>query len=481
MAQSALSDGRVVRTRMRMLRALLIRAGSLGAGLLALAAVVRAADAIGPATQPITAASIPFAASTTAPSTQPLDSAAAARVAQLDSDDWHTRQQAEDQLVAQGESVRSQMRGVMADASRSEETRSRAAAVIARLDQAAANSPTLITLNAVRENPREVLDELARQAHTTLTYMPDSLWGPQFPVAPKVTLELHGEPFWSAISQVCKQANARVQPNGSMNALMVMSGNFGGDLMDGPQSTNGLFTVTAVSASLNRQVSFNPNARGGFNNARDEIRFALFADPKVRLIEADSMAVLTQADDDKGRSMLPPPEAQPFFRNRLFGFGGTFSARLQYPNDGYSKLTRLKGSLHVMMADRTERLELPDVSQSLNKPHSVVGWTVRIDRFETNDSGGALRMHVQFPDGNPNPLLRALQDVRLTDASGMMLVNGVGGNLLNNGNAMDCQTSFNVGKPVVLPVKLTWDVVTQSKAVAVPFTFTDLPMPMVAP
>ena len=427
------------------------------------------ADAAAAGTQPSTAAT-----------TQPLDAPTAARVVQLDSDDWHSRQQAEDQLVAQGESVRDAMRAVMADASRSEEIRSRAAAVIARLDQAAANTPTLITLKTSRGNPRDVLNDLARQAHTTLTYMPENLWGPQFPVAPKVTVDLHGVPFWSAVSQVCKQANARVQPNGAMNALMVMQGNFGGDMMDGPQSVNGLFTVTAVSATLNRQVSFLPNARMAANNARDEIRFALFADPKVHLIQADALAVLTQADDDKGHSMLGPPDARAFFRGRLYGFGGTFSSRLQYPNDGYTKLARIKGSLHVTIADRTERLELNDLSQSLNKPHPLGDWVVRIQQFQVSDSAGSLRMHVQYGGSDPSSVLRGLQDVRLTDAAGALLVSGLGGNMVGNGS-IDCQSNFQYPQPIAPPVKLSWDVVTQSKSETVAFSFTDLPMPTVAP
>ena len=436
-----------------------------------MAAVGVAAVTPAAATQPSTAP---------AATTQPLDAGTAARVTQLDSDDWHARQQAEDQLVAQGETVRDAMRAVMADRSRSEEIRSRAAAVIARLDQAAANAPTLITLKTDRGNPRDVLNELARQAHTTLTYMPENLWGPQFPVAPKVTVDLHDEPFWSAVSQVCKQANARVQPNGAMNALMVMQGNFGGDMMDGPQSVNGLFTVTAVSATLNRQVSFLPNARLAFNNARDEIRFALFADPKVHLIQADALAVLTQADDDKGHSMLAPTDARAFFRGRLYGFGGTFSARLQYPSDGYTKLAKIKGSLHVTIADRTERLELADVSQSLNKPHPLGDWVVQVQQFQASESAGSLRLHVQYGGNDPSPVLRSLQDIRLSDAAGATLVNGLGGNMVGNGS-IDCQSNFQLPQPIVLPVKLTWDVVTQSKSESVPFSFTDLPMPTVAP
>ena len=37
--------------------------------------------------------------------------------------------------------------------------------------------------------------------------------------------------------------------------------------------------------------------------------------------------------------------------------------------------------------------------------------------------------------------------------------------------------NFSTSEPIKAPVKLTWDVVTQTKPQSIPFEFTDLPLP----
>jgi hypothetical protein len=413
-----------------------------------------------------------FAKAADAPTTMPaVDQATAALIDQLDSDDYHTRQSASDQLTARGETIRPAM-AALAVLGKSPEVQTAAAAVVAALDKAAADRPTMITLHMKEANPREVFAEIARQSHADLPIWPSQLWADaRMGPIPKVTLDMDQQPFWLALAQACQATSTHIQNMGMNQGITIAQGASGG-MLAGPLSTNGLFIVVADSASRNRQVSY---ITGRVFSNNDAIQFQLYADPKAHLMDAENQAVLTLATDDKGNSLIAPNNNVARYRVTQQGMPITFSAPLHFPSDGYTKATKLKGTLGVRVAAKTSTLEIADVSAALNTTRIVGPWSVQLQDFHIDGANGSLKVKIQTGGTQAGDVFTAARTIRLTDAAGQFLNGGGGGSGSNL--EIDYQCNFNASEKIKSPVKLTWDVVTESKIQDVPFEFTDLPLP----
>jgi hypothetical protein len=406
------------------------------------------------------------------PTTMPsLDAPTAALIDQLDSDDWHTRQSAADQLAARGEPIRPAMVG-LAVLGKTPEEQSSAAAIIARLDKVIAETPTLITLHVKEANPRDVFAEIGKQAHMDLPIWPEDLWkDSRFGIIPKVTLDIDQQPFWVALVMACQSASAHIQSMGQNRETTVMQG-ANNDMLGGPRCTSGLFIVVAESAARDHQVSFIPGRN--FNN-NDSIQFQLYADPKAHLLEVQNPATLTLATDDKGGSLIGADNAVPQYRANPQGLMANFTAALHYPNDGYTQITKLKGTVDVTMATKTETLEIPDMAAG-NKSYPIGRWNVQMQEFHVTGANGSFNLKINTGGAPPTEIYTAAQNIRVMDAAGHAL-NRIGGGGSGFNNEINYQASFNSPAPIKTPVKLVWDIVTETKAQSIPFEFTDLPLP----
>jgi hypothetical protein len=411
-------------------------------------------------------------AAESAPTTMPtLDPQTAALIDQLDSDDYHTRQSAADQLTARGESIRPAM-AALALLGKTPEEQSSAAAVIARLDKAIAESPTLITLHMKDANPRDVFAEIGKQAHVDLPIWPEDLWkDARFGNIPKLTLDIDQQPFWVALATACESASAHIQSMGQNRETTVMQGT-NNDMLAGPRCASGLFIVVAESAARNHQVSFTPG-RNFSNN--DSIQFQLYADPKAHLLDVQNPATLTLATDDKGGSLIGADNAVPQYRANVQGLMVNFTAPLHYPNDGYTQAAKLKGTVAVTMAVKTETLEISDMAAG-DKSYAIGRWSVQVQEFHVTGANGSFNLKINTGGAPPNDIYTAAQNIRVMDADGHAL-NRMGGGGSGFNNEINYQASFNSSAPIKTPVKLVWDVVTETKTKSIPFEFTDLPLP----
>ncbi len=402
-----------------------------------------------------------------------LDKQTRALIDQLDADDYHTRQSAADQLAAIGEPIRPAM-VALAVLGKTPEEQASAAAILARLDKIVADRPTLITLHVNEANPRDVFAEIAKQAHVDLPIWPDQLWtDARFGNIPKITLDIDQQPFWPALVAACDVASVHLQSMGPNQAMTVMQGASNG-MLAGPQYTSGLFLIIAQGASRNHGVSFVPG-RAGENN--DSIQFQLYADPKARLLDVHNQAVLTLATDDKGNSLVTTSDNNniPRFRGNQQNWAVPFTAPLRYPDDGYTKITKLKGTLEATVVTKSQTLEIPDMAAAINTTHAIGHWTVQVTEFSINGAGGSYKVKIETGGAQPNEVFTAARSIRLIDAAGHSLTNGGGGS--GNPTEINYGSGLNASGPIKSPVKLVWDVVTETKEQSIPFEFSDLPLP----
>jgi len=435
-----------------------------------------AAVALGDA---VTASTSPTTIATTLPATQPATQPAISPeqqslIDQLNADDWHARQSAEDQLVALGDSTRPAM--LWLSSSGNPEQRTRAQSVLARLDQAAANRPTLIALHMKDANPHDIFAAIAKQADLDIGFLPDNLWQQRGLPAPTVSIDLDQQPFWDAIGQVSRLAGARVQMmnSGSGNRLTVCQANVGDDWFAGPRCVDGRFIVQPLQITRNQTVSFAPVFS---KNSTNQIQFQVLVDPKVSVLRVASQAMLTEALDDKGNSLAAKSE-------NFFGFQmgpaltfQVFSA-LASVNDGGSKLSKLSGVIGITVAGQVEHLDLPDATAAINQVNTVGNWSLIITSCHIADRDGSFTATIRAPERNidPNMVFSVMNQIRLVDAANRTISAG-GGMWSGNGRSYQTQRNFAGSETIHPPVSLKWDVPTHVERKEISFHFTDIPLP----
>ncbi len=202
----------------------------------------------------------------------------------------------------------------------------------------------------------------------------------------------------------------------------------------------------------------------------------MYVDPKVKLIDADNEPTLSVAIDDKGNSLLPPANRPTQIYGNREGLVFEFSAPLKYPDDGYSQLSRIRGTLNVELAAKTQTMEIPDLAHAVHKSYPAGRWTVEVEDCQVDQHSGSFRLKIHTGGAPPQAVFNAERDLRLIDAAGKSISRNGGG---GGGTDQDVEysSSFAVSDSIKLPVTLQWGIVTETQSRAVPFEFSDLPLP----
>lgn len=396
----------------------------------------------------------------------------ASLIAQLNADDWRTRQSAEDELVKMGEPSRAAAVAI-AKTTASAEQRARADSVLARLNAAIANAPTLITLKMTDANPHYVFKAIAGQAHIELLSWPPSMWDHRFGNHSKVSVDFHDTPFWMAVENVCGQANMRVQDmnQGSGNHLTIMQG--GSDELAGPKAVSGRYIVVPISATRSSNVSYLPGHRMSSDSS---MRMKLYVDPKLSVANIDSAEVI-EAVDDKGHSMNAPTDS-----TRYYGYNGSqqvfdFGLKLAYANDNYTQLSNLKGKVLLTINSASVTVKLPDVEHSLHKTIVAGPYTFEVESLKVQPTSAKMTLKVHCSDvSDQQNIYMSLREIVLVDAKGQTFAAG-GSSGGSNRSEYTYTGDYGGGKKIAPPLKLVWKLVTQTSQETVPFEFHDLPLP----
>jgi hypothetical protein len=418
----------------------------------------------------------PTTIATTFPATAPpISPEEQSLIDQLNADDWHARQSAEDKLVALGDSTRPAM--IWLSSSGDPEQRTRAQSVLARLNQAAASRPTLITLHMKETNPHEIFAAIAKQADLDIGFLPQNLWRQPGLPSSTISIDLDQQPFWDAIAQISRIAGARVQMinNGNGSRLTICQGIAGEDWFAGPRCVDGRFIVQPMQITRNQTVSFAPVFSKASSN---QIQFQVLVDPKVSVLRVGSQAMLTEAVDDKGNSLATKSA-------NLFGFqmgpALTFQvfSQLASVDDGASKLSKLSGIIGLTVAGQVEHLDLPDATAAINQVNTVGEWALTITSCHFDDRDGTFTATIRAPPQrnlDPNMVFSVMNQIRLVDAANRTISAG-GGMWSGNGRRYQTQRNFSGSEQIHPPVSLKWDVPTHVERKEISFHFTDIPLP----
>jgi hypothetical protein len=285
-------------------------------------------------------------------------------------------------------------------------------------------------------------------------------------------MDVTDQPFWMVLDDFCKRAGCRVQRMGNGEELTVMQGGGGDGPLAGRHTPIGRFTVVAKSFDHQRSVSYTD----GTNSSNDSLSFEVLLDPKVRLAASTpSVVELLEGTDDRGTSLLPAAGGSPEQLADASGSVASFTMSVAPAGAGATRITVLRGRLKAAVIARAERMVIDDIGHAGQVTRVVGPYTVDLQQASVAGREVSYTLVVHGAGRAMGHMMH--REFRLEDQAGEPIT---GGGSTSSGGMADRRTfqaHVTAAEPIKGPVRLVWDVTTETKVVTVPFEFRDLPLP----
>jgi len=409
--------------------------------------------------------------------TQSTSAAIEALVAQLSSDDWKVRQNAQDRLVEMGDAVVPGLQQLVRE-SQDEEVRTRAEAALKQIEADNKAAPTLITMHLKDASAQTVLAELNKQAKVNI-----AVWPPlaNQPDATKVTIDVDRKPFWLVVREFCEKARYSPMQMGQGGQITLQRGPDSWGRV--PFMQKECFFVTADSANRTHNVDFS-NPQQIQNHFY--VQFKVLVDPKLRVLQGPGVLKLEEVIDDKGNSLIPNTNFGESY-NSWGSWMWNVSAQLQYqPNLG-SKIAVFRAKARFLVQSKGERWEIDDVLNAKDKEKTAPSNTKYIFKGLSKVANGYQAQIVVRNAGNVvqgrNPMVDVgtlQQCIQLVDAAGRSYSSGGlsgGGGVAQLTYSLTFNAQSPDGQKLGAPAKLIWDIPLEVKEISIPIEFKDLPIP----
>jgi len=301
------------------------------------------------------------------------DADIAALVDQLGSARYLQRQEASRALERRGREALPALRS--ARDSKDPEVRARAAALVDKIENMLMVQPTLVRLDFKNAPLPAVVKAVSDRAGINLSLIPENspLWESR-----RVTLtEVQPVPFWAALDALCRegqlQQNSISQGRGGPRGTVIQLFAGGNSTVPVPSSDSGPFRVNVLGIHYQRDLRFGQNVQvfpgaapdapgvAGNRNVNEQfyVDLQVLAEPRMVLTQNGALKI-TEAVDENGQSLLVPATGNATVRHSgYFGYSSGMTslqiqAHLKYPEKPGRKISRLRGSLPVMVSARKD-------------------------------------------------------------------------------------------------------------------------------
>jgi hypothetical protein len=393
---------------------------------------------------------------------------------QLSSDNWGTRQSAQQTLVQMGDSAEPALRDALKK-SLDPETQSRIEEAIREIDANRLTGPSIVTLDYDAAELKTVLDDLGRQAHAQIV-LPNVNWGG---VPKSVTIHVHRQPFWVAMTELCQKTGLCPQFDSSDHKMTLVQGN---DFLNGIVQYQGPFLVVARRIIQNAELSL---ATGQTERRSTSLEMAILAEPKLTVVGHAYMPHIDTAIDDAGNSLTPRRNAFRF-NPVMFNAMNVDDSRLwmanitlECPDDHSKKIAKLKGSFRTAIETRSEAWTIPNILKAQTPTRTFGSSTFSVESITQTQNQYMVRISGTRLATTTDDAFLGLGQIDLLDAHDKPLTRrpmGGGGGM----NRMMYTFSFDSNdpaNPAGEPTKLVWNVPVGTKVIDIPFEFKNLPLP----
>jgi hypothetical protein len=411
---------------------------------------------------------------------------------ELADDNWVVRQKAQDELVQFGPVARARLEGLLRE-TRDEEVRTRAEAALRQIEENRLTGTSFVTIHVKDAHPKEVLAELSRQAYADLTRTaPADLWDSK--QWPAVSIDAERQPFWVVMNELC--AKAGLQPQVSVGAereivLAVRDPSLEpwGQGKVRPVVAGG-FMVMINTVSTRKYLDLNAPK----NVSRScQMQVVVYPEPKLRVLQLASPTRVVEAVDERGNALAPPAAGTEYMQT-ITTWPCSLYIGLQPPLDAGRRIARLRGTGRFVLQAKSEVAEIADVVNAKEVTRTVGGKQFTLKEVKRNEDRYVVSISLMRAGFSANDWAYAgtyntSNAFKLVDARGRPLYRWSFTNSGGGAEQMDYTIQFSRapqatakvqgagGEPTGEPVKLVWEVPTESREVTVPFGFDDVPLP----
>lgn len=413
-------------------------------------------------------------------------------IKQLGSDRADVRAAAETALERRGRDVLPLLR--VASDSRDTAIRTRALALIERINATLLVRPTMVTLDFQDRPVAEVVETIQHRSGLALELFPK-----ESPVWQGRRVALHEKepvPFLEAIDRLCDAGRLHLnfwqseEERGREPTFRLVDGRE----ERAPAVYSGAFRISLLSIHDHHDLSFEPEFHSRFDPRiqvtlprkppREQlyVRLKVTAEPRMS-IRLDRAARWTEAVDDQGQSLLPMAEDKVADGRGVSSVTPsqiTFSVPLKHPDRRSKAIRRLLGIVSVLGSARAPEPLIISLKDAVGR--KVEGRGTSLEVREIRESPGRpweVKLLVRTEDsreepGVPSTWLQNSQ-IELIDGRGQSSRALLSFAYVDKG-VKSVTVRLVDGEKAPIPVELRYYSLTRSTA-EVPFEFTDIEMP----
>ena len=395
-------------------------------------------------------------------------------VADLSNDDWKLRQQAADALADLDASNLPKLKK-LAESTADPDIRNAIVAAIRRVEQTAAASPTLITLEMKDAPALDVLNALGAQLSYPIASDSDD-WLKNI----KVTVDAKDQPFWAVMKQLSPQWPARPVQAANDTTRIMLAGS-GTNYLSTRAAVAGPFLLSPVTLNSNAQIDLladKPAAKFRSIN----MQLMILTEPKVRASRVSIIA--KSAVDENGKSLLLAEANAGMQPMGVAGQMAMIPLRLQGGDIGKT-LAKLSGVIRARVPSRLRRVEMKDALNGQEQTVDLSGRQVKVT-VKQRDEQYDVKLQVPVTNGALDETAQSVyRDLVVVDANGLPLFRRA---FVQTPNIRPNQWEYTVtfaregtsfgrqNQKVGEPAKLIWELAVEPKEMEVPFELTNIPL-----
>jgi hypothetical protein len=399
-----------------------------------------------------------------------------ALIAELSSDDWPRRQDAEEQLVQLAADAVPRLRET-AETAEDAEVRARCESALHRIAVNERIGPTIVTLHLAGATPREAFEALARESGVALRPHPPTLWDHQ-PAAARVTLDVEHRPFWEAARQLTTATGLELRPLN--DELRVMQS--GDRRQRGPAAVSGPLLI--VANTIHRASSVDLGS--GVATNEFSVTFTVLPELKLRVLRSWPSVRVEEAVDEHGTSLVAAPVRPDSYHATPRQSSWQAAARLSYPPNAGKRIARLRGAVAYVAQTHAETVEIRDLLAAREVRRELSSGAVTVQ--QCRQMGGQYELVLVLVRSRPPGAVQwdarhaLLPGLRVYDAQGRALQRGQSS---TSGSDERVELTVRFAAEPGLPhqerpgppARLVWEIPTEWREISAPFEFTDLPLP----
>jgi len=336
--------------------------------------------------------------------------------------------------------------------------------------------PTRVTINFENAPPKTVFDSIASQANLEFLTLPPKMWDSN--AGSPISVSVNDQPFWVAMKEACAKAGVSLKYATDTATPRIILTRDNQDWTTYPTVTSGPFLVSLIG--LHRASTVDMRKPTEIQRTF-YAKFTIFCEPRFRLLRGSLNAKVEQASDDKGNSLVPKDAGEAPL-NFVTTWVYNIEAKLDYPKEPGTKVTALKCAARFVAQTKSETIEYADPLTTKNVTKIVGGRKIVIK--DVHRGAEEYEATVTFVRGDTP---QAQWEQTVFPGNALRLVDGDGRTIVAHGFGMGGRGDESTfvfkfekdpkGVRIGKPLKLAWEIPTETKEVPVSFEFKDLPLP----